>query len=370
MNSPSALTLAKLRADPGELTRIICDIESVSGQEKELADEIEAVLRQLPLNVTRHANTVVARTEFGAAERVILAGHIDTVPLAAKPNLPTWVVSDPHGELLYGRGTCDMKGGVAVQLALAAGLTTSSRDITYIFYEGEEVAADKNGLLLLQRQEPTLLAGDFAILLEPTRGQIEGGCNGTLRAEIKTTGVAAHSARAWMGRNAIHEAGPVLDLLRAYTPQTRQVDGLAYREGLNAVGITGGIAGNVIPDVCVVTVNFRFAPDRSLAQAEAHLRQVFAGYEVRITDQGSAARPGLDQPLAQEFVAALGVEVHPKYGWTDVARFGELGIPAVNYGPGDPLTAHADHEHVRVQEIRDCVAALSHWLSSPASVIS
>src|SRR6476469_12827 len=243
-----------LSQDVVTLTRALCDIESVSGNEGPLADSIEAALRPLPhLEVLRDGDAVVARTVLGRAERVVLAGHIDTVPLAATPNLPTRV----EGDLVYGRGTADMKGGVAVQLALAAGLAEPTRDVTYVFYDGEEVESARNGLGRIARHQPQWLDAGFAVLLEPTAAGVEGGCNGTIRVDVATTGVAAHSARAWMGRNAIHEAAVVLGRLTAYETQDVDVDGLVFRESLNAVMIGGGAAGNVIPDRCVVTVNYR-----------------------------------------------------------------------------------------------------------------
>jgi succinyl-diaminopimelate desuccinylase len=258
-----------------------------------------------------------------------------------------------------------MKGGVAVQLKLAAELTAPAVDITWIWYDNEEVAAELNGLGRLAAHHPELLAADFAILGEPTNSAVEGGCNGTMRVELRTFGRRAHSARAWVGVNAIHAAAPILEILAAFQPRTVRVDGLDYREGLNAVAISGGVAGNVIPDECIITVNFRFAPDKVSSEAEDYLRrEVFPGVELTVVDSADGARPGLDAPLALQFLAAVGGEASPKYGWTDVARFSALGIPAVNYGPGDPLLAHADAERVAVDQITDCERALRTWLSS------
>ncbi len=334
------------------------DIESVSGGEQPLADAIFAAVSALPhLALYRDGNAIVARTDFGRSERVVLAGHIDTVPIAG--NLP----SRREGGMLYGCGSCDMKSGVAVQLRLAAQLTSAVRDITYVFYDCEEVEAARNGLLRLSRNRPELLAADFAVLMEPTGAVVEGGCQGTLQAQIVATGERAHSARSWMGSNAIHSAGGILDLLRAYQARQPVVDGLSYHEGLNAVRISGGVAGNVIPDECVVTVNFRFAPDRSPEQAADHVRDVFAGFEVRLTDAASGARPGLGHPAAASFVAAVGGEPRAKLGWTDVARFDALGIPAVNYGPGDPHVAHSRNEHVPLEQIEQCEARMLTWLA-------
>jgi succinyl-diaminopimelate desuccinylase len=347
-----------LSCDAAALTADLVDVPSVSGDEAALAGLIAAALAGLPhLSLHRDGNAIVARTSLGRAQRVILAGHIDTVPVAG--NLPSRTTDG----LLYGCGSCDMKSGVAVQLRLAASLTAPSRDISYVFYDCEEVEAERNGLLRLSRNSPELLAGDLAVLLEPTGGLIEGGCQGTMQAEITTHGVRAHSARSWMGRNAIHQAGAVLDRLRSYQPREPEVDGLTYREGLNAVGISGGVAGNVIPDRCVVKVNFRFAPDRNVQQAASYLREVFGGFDVAITDMAPGARPGLTDPAAAALLAAVGATPRAKLGWTDVARFAELGLPAVNYGPGDPNLAHSVGEHVPLAQIAECEAKLRAWLS-------
>ncbi|HEX7536339.1 MAG TPA: succinyl-diaminopimelate desuccinylase [Dermatophilaceae bacterium] len=350
-----------LGADVVTLTAALCDIESVSGDEGPLADAVEAVLRPLRhLQVTRDRNAVIARTTLGRSERVVLAGHLDTVPLTDPPNLPT----RREGDDLVGRGTCDMKGGVAVALRCAAALSEPVRDVTYVFYDCEEIEDTRNGLARVGRNSPELLQADFAVLLEPTDGVIEGGCNGTLRVEVTARGKAAHSARPWNGHNAIHEANTILGRLVAYGPETIAVDGLDYRESLSAVGIRGGTAGNVIPDECVVTVNYRFAPDKSAAQALAHVCELFDGYAVKVTDSAAGARPGLNLPAAGAFVEALGVPVRAKEGWTDVARFSALSIPAVNFGPGNPNWAHHDQEHCPVHQLVDAEAALRRWLGA------
>ncbi|GAA1591352.1 succinyl-diaminopimelate desuccinylase [Actinoplanes couchii] len=352
------MTTLDLTGDVVDLTQTICDIPSVSGDEKALADAVENALRAYPhLEVLRDGDAVVARTSFGRDTRVVIAGHLDTVPV--KDNLP--VVVD--GDVMRGRGTVDMKAGVAVALHLAATLTDPRYDLTFVFYDHEEVAAKLNGLGRLVRNHPEWLTGDFAILGEPSDGTVEGGCQGTMRVKITVPGVAAHSARSWRGSNAIHSAGAVLDVLRAYQPRQPIVDGLQYHEGLNAVKIEGGIAGNVIPDLCTVYVNHRFAPDRGVAEAEAHLREVFAGFEVEVVDAAPGARPGLDRPAAAEFVALVGREPQAKLGWTDVSRFAGLGVPAVNFGPGSPLMAHTDDEFVPIPEIRQALKVLKAWLT-------
>jgi succinyl-diaminopimelate desuccinylase len=349
-----------LTTDGGTLTARLVDFESVSGSEAVLADAVFAALARLSwLDVIRDGNVVVARTALGRSRRVVLAGHLDTVPVAG--NLPSRV----DGSRLYGCGTTDMKSGVAVQLRLAATVSAPVHDVTYVFYDCEEVAAARNGLGRLSRERPELLAGDFAVLLEPTSGDVEGGCQGTLRAEITVAGRRAHTARSWMGSNAIHSAGAVLDVLRSYTPREPEVDGLRYREGLNAVGIRGGVAGNVVPDECVITVNYRFAPDRSADEAAEHVRSVFEPWPVSVVDCAAGARPGTGDPSVAAFVAAVGGTVLAKLGWTDVARFAALGMPAVNYGPGISQIAHTADEYVELAKITECESRLRDWLTGP-----
>ncbi|MEV6396878.1 succinyl-diaminopimelate desuccinylase [Streptomyces sp. NPDC051907] len=356
-------TVLDLTLDGPALTAALVDFRSVSGEEKPLADAIEQALRALPhLTVDRHGNNIVARTFLGRRERVVLAGHIDTVPIA--DNLPSRL--DENG-ILWGCGTSDMKSGVAVQLRIAATVPEPNRDLTFVFYDNEEVAADLNGLGHVATAHPDWLEGDFAILLEPSDAQVEGGCQGTLRVLLRTAGERAHSARSWMGSNAIHAAGPILARLAAYEPRRPVIDGLEYHEGLNAVRIEGGVANNVIPDACTVVVNYRYAPDLSPAEAEAHVREVFADCPITefvVDDHSNAAMPGLSHPAAAAFMEAVGGTAKPKFGWTDVARFSALGVPAVNYGPADPLFAHKRDEHVAIEKIVHCENRLRDWLTA------
>lgn len=345
-----------------DLTRAICDIASESGDETTLADAIEAAVSAYGhLEIIRDGDTVVARTQMGRDRRVVIAGHIDTVPI--NRNLPVEDREIDGEAFLWGRGTVDMKAGVAVQLKLAAELVAPPVDITWMWYDHEEVDSSLNGLGRLSRNRPDLFAGDFAILGEPSNGEVEGGCNGTLRALVRTDGVRAHSARSWIGENAIHKAAPILARLAEYRAREIEVEGLLYREGLNAVRISGGVAGNVIPDACEVEVNYRFAPSRDAEAAERVVRDVFTGFDIEIVDVAEGARPGLDAALAQDFVTAVGATPKPKYGWTDVARFSALGIPAVNYGPGDPHLAHHDEERVPLAQIDAVERGLRAWLS-------
>jgi len=352
------MTTLDLSSDIVDLTAALVDIESVSGAEQLITDAIERALSSVPwLELWRHQNSLVARTSLGRAERVVIAGHVDTVPL--NDNLP----ARNDGELLHGLGSCDMKGGVAVGLKLASSLAEPNRDVTYIFYEAEEVEAERNGLTLVSVVRPEVLEADFAILMEPSNAQVEAGCQGTIRVDVTTTGVRAHSARSWNGVNAIHGAAEILERLARYEPRRPVIDGLTYHEGLNAVYISGGVAGNVVPDSCTVSINHRFAPDRSEAEAEAHLREVFDGLSVTVADSAPGALPGLHRPAAAAFLEAVGGTANPKFGWTDVARFSALGVPAVNFGPGNPELAHTQAERVPLAHLHTCLGAMQAWLS-------
>ncbi len=351
----------------GDLQRLfqeVVDCESVSLHEEALADAVEVALRGFGhLEVTRIGNNVVARTRLGRSARVVVAGHLDTVPVAG--NLPSRIEHRPDGNYLVGRGSCDMKGGVTVALWLAARLPEPAKDVTWVFYDAEEIASEFNGLGRIAAQRPELLDADLAILMEPTDGRVEGGCQGTMRFTLTVPGTAAHSARSWTGHNAIHDLAPILGILEDWqrTDPLVAVDGLTYHEGLNATMVSGGLAGNVIPPEARIQINYRFAPDKSVAEAEAAMRGLFGRWEMEVLDLSAAARPGLDRPLAQSFVARVGAEPRPKYGWTDVARFSALGVPALNFGPGDPMCAHKEDECCRLAALDECAGALGDWLA-------
>ncbi|WP_010534094.1 succinyl-diaminopimelate desuccinylase [Brachybacterium squillarum] len=371
MSSPAApapdTPVLDPHADIVDLTAAVVDVPSVSGDERALADAVEQALRtHAPhLEVIRDGDTVIARTHRGLPQRILLAGHLDTVPIAG--NVPSTRRVREGREELVGRGSCDMKGGVAVFLKGAVEATDAAVDLTWIFYDHEEVAAAENSLTRIAAEHPEYLAADLAILGEPTIAGIEGGCKGTMKLEVAAHGVAAHSARDWVGDNAIHHLGAVLRRLEDYEARRAVIDGLEYRECLNAVLIDGGIAGNVIPDRAVATLNYRFAPDTSIEQAEAHVRELLADLpvEVTVTDAAPGALPGLDTPAARQVLEALGedVRVDAKQGWTDVARFAPLGVPAVNFGPGDPLLAHTADEHVPYADLRATLDGLRRILA-------
>ena len=350
-----------LRGDPIELTAALVDIPSESRDEAGIAGEVEAALRAQTsvFEIVRNGNAVLARTSLGRPSRVLLAGHLDTVPVAE--NLPSRL---DNGEL-HGCGTADMKSGDAVFLHLAATIAEPVHDLTLVFYDCEEIDSAASGLGRIERELRDWLTADVAILGEPTAGYIEAGCQGTLRVVVSASGTRAHSARSWLGDNAIHKLGAVLDRLAGYRARSVDIDGCTYREGLSAVRVDGGVAGNVIPDAASVTVNFRFAPDRSVDAALQHVHDVFEGLDVQVelTDSAAGALPGLSQPAAKALVEAAGGQVRAKYGWTDVSRFAALGIPAVNFGPGDPNLAHRRDERVPVAAITAAVDMLGRYLS-------
>lgn len=352
-----------LEAEPAAITAALVDIASVSGEESTIADAVQTALRTYAphLELVRDGNVVLARTNLSRPSRVVLAGHLDTVPV--NDNLPLRSTGHGADQILHGLGTVDMKGGDAVLLHLAATLPTPRHDVTYIFYDCEEVEADRNGLGRIERSMPEWLAGDLAIVGEPSGAVIEAGCQGTMRVQVRADGTRAHTARAWMGANAIHALAGPLASLAAYQARVVDIDGLTFREGLQAVHIAGGVAGNVVPDGAVLAANHRFAPDRTPGQAQQHVREVFDGFDLSVVDSSPGALPRLDTPPAAQLVEAAGAHPVAKLGWTDVARFAARGIPAVNFGPGDPSLAHTQQEHVVVAEIDQVTQVLGAFLA-------
>lgn len=341
-------------------TAALVDLPSVSHHEGPMVDHLEARLRAVPwLETERVGMNLVARTQFGLPMRLVLAGHTDTVP--ANGNERARI----EGDVLHGLGSADMKSGLAVFMHLAETMSDPRVDLSYVFYECEEVAAKFNGLKKLLAERPDLLAGDAAILGEPTSARIEAGCQGTMRVQLTLRGERAHTARPWMGRNAIHRLAPVLESLGSYRERRPVIDGCEFREAVQAVKVEGGVAGNVVPDEVVLTVNHRFAPDRSPEQAEAHLRELFGAEllgddaELEVVDVAAGAPPALTQPLLAQLLTATGHPPTAKLGWTDVAFFAALGVPAVNFGPGDPTVAHTRDELVRRDEIETVARLLT-----------
>ena len=343
----------------------LVDIPSVSHHETAITDHLEALLGDVAwLTLDRVGNNLVARTDLGCPLRLVLAGHTDTVP----PNDNDRARVD--GDVLWGLGAADMKSGVAVLLELARAVAEPSVDVSYVFYECEEVASTFNGLTRLQRERPDLLAGDAAVLAEPTGARVEAGCQGTLRMAVTLAGRRAHTARPWMGRNAVHRLGEVLQRVAADEPRRPVLDGCEFREALQAVRVEGGVAGNVVPDRATLELNHRFAPDRTPAEAEEHVRSVIGpledGDDVALVDAAPGARPGLGHPLLQGLVARAPEPPRAKLGWTDVALFAGAGVPACNFGPGDPTLAHAPDERVERADLETVFGVLRDLLERGA----
>jgi succinyl-diaminopimelate desuccinylase len=352
------------RTDLLALAAELVDIPSESRAEADLVADLERRLAAAPwLEVTRVGDNLVARTQLGRDRRLVLAGHTDTVP--ANDNLGARL----DGDRLAGLGAADMKGGLAVMVELARTVADPAVDVTYVFYAREEIAAAENGLLELAATRPDLLAGDAALLGEPTSGQIEAGCQGTMRLRVVLAGQRAHTARPWMGRNAIHRAGELIDAVASTEARQPVIDGCTFREALQVVAIEGGVAANVVPDRVELTLNHRFAPDRGAAEAEAYVRAVVGdvidpstGDVLEVVDVAEGAAPATTDPLVATLVARNRLDVNAKLGWTDVARFAALGVPAANFGPGDPTIAHTAGEFVTRAEIESVHRALDDLL--------
>jgi succinyl-diaminopimelate desuccinylase len=344
-------------------TAVLVGIPSVSHHESSLADYVERRLRDCAgLDVVRVGDNVVGRTHLGRASRVVFAGHLDTVPPAcnAEPVL--------EGDALRGVGAADMKGGLAVMMALARRLCQPAHDVTYLFYVCEEVSREHNGLLAIEAADSSLIEGDVAVLGEPTACAVEAGCQGVLRAAVTLGGRRAHTARPWMGVNSIHRLVPILERVVSYEPRQPLIDGCRYREALQAVAVEGGVASNVVPDRSRLVLNHRFAPDRDAAAAGEWLRGYLEldpaqGDSMEVIEAQPAAPPALANPFLAALVDATGETPRAKLGWTDVAFFSERGIPAANFGPGDPELAHTPDERVELAQLERGYALLAGLLS-------
>jgi succinyl-diaminopimelate desuccinylase len=339
-------------------TAALVEIPSVSFEEAAIADHVEQLLAPVPwLAVERVGDNLVARTSLGRALRVVLAGHTDTVPPNGNEGARI------AGDRLYGLGSTDMKGGLAVMLDLATTVADPALDVTYVFYAREEVSSEHSGLRELAETRPELLEGDVALLGEPTLGKLEAGCQGSSRVRLVLRGERAHTARPWMGRNAVHRVGPLLRALEQYDERRPRLQGCEFREALQAVRIEGGVAGNVVPDEVTITVNHRFAPDRTPEEAEDHVRSIVApflepGDEFVVEDVSPPAAPALDHPVIATLIDRNGLPVLAKLGWTDVAFFAARGVPAANFGPGDAAIAHTAGEYVERADLERVHGAL------------
>ncbi len=340
------------------LAAALVDVSSVSHSEGEIVGLLEPELRaQGHLRVERIGDNLVARTELGRSRRLVLGGHTDTVPPDGNAGARV------DGDRIYGVGSTDMKGGIAILLELARTIEEPAIDVTYVLYAREEVAIVHNGLREIAASRPELLEADVALLGEPTLGAVEAGCQGTMRIEVELVGTRAHTARPWMGENAIHRLGLLLNVVESYVARRPSIEGCEYREALQAVHVEGGVAGNVVPDRVMIRLNHRFAPDRTAGEAEAHVRELLApaladGDSIEVVDCAPGARPGLDDPVLQALIERNGLEVRAKLGWTDVAFFSERGVPASNFGPGDSTMAHTAGEYLERAWLYDTHAAL------------
>ena len=332
-----------------ELTAELVNIPSVSFEEGPLVSLIEKELSAIPhLSIDRVGDNLIARTNFSKEQRLVLAGHTDTVPGDTQSGARI------EGDTCWGLGSADMKGGIAVMLELARSVIDYAIDVTWVFYAREEVASEHNGLKEIFTEAPQLLTGDAAVLGEPTSALIEAGCQGTMRFLLTFKGERAHSARPWMGRNAVHRLSGVLDALENYQYREPLIEGCEFREALQAVGVEGGVAGNVVPDTATLLINHRHAPDRNSEEAENHVREFLGPYMedgdmIELIDMAPAATPGMDHSLLASI--GEGIETRAKLGWTDVAFFSEQGIPAINFGPGDATLAHTAEERVERENL-------------------
>ena len=352
-----------MTGDPFLLAADLVAVPSVSFNEARITDLIEESLDDSRghLDVVRIGDNLVARTDLGRQWRLVLAGHTDTVP--PSDNAEARI----EGDVLWGVGSADMKGGVAVLLELALNSRLPVVDVTYVFYAREEVDSVHSGLREVAAARPDLLDADVALLLEPTGGIVEAGCQGTMRIKVTLAGERAHTARGWMGRNAIHRLGVLLEVVDGYEPRRPVISGCEFREGLQAVHVTGGVAGNVVPDEAALTINHRFAPDRTPEEAEQHIRALVEpvlgpGDAFEVVDMAPPADPGLEHSLLKAVVRNSGAPPRAKLGWTDAAFFAQRGVPTLNFGPGDPLLAHTSHEHVHRDSLHTAYRVLEDLL--------
>ncbi len=349
-----------------ELAGELVNIPSVSGSEADIASFAESILcSRNNLEVVRLGDNVLARTKGARTARILLAGHLDTVPPPSGP-AATGSGARIEGGVLEGLGAVDMKGGVAVLLELTKEAAAAEVEVTVLLYACEEVGRARSGLLALARERPDLLACDAAVLAEPTAGVVEAGCQGTLRLQVTLAGKRAHTARPWMGTNALHRLAGVLGVLDTYAARTASLDGCEFVESLQAVGARSGIAGNVVPDLVELDINYRFAPDRTAEDAIAHVRETLEsggfggdpGDRLVVVDVAEGALPSFGSPLLASLATATGRPPKAKVGWTDVAFFAGRGTPAVNFGPGDPSLCHSPGEHVSAGELADVYTVL------------
>jgi len=353
-----------LADDLADLLETLVNIPSLTGHEAAIAqwvsDRLEAAERG---DVMRSGNSVVWRGPRRGRPLVVLAGHLDTVPGDGLP-------ARREAGRLVGLGSSDMKAGVAVLLGLIERLDSAplAYDVAGVFYESEEGPLENNGLSRLLAGMPWLRDARLAILLEPTSLKAEMGCVGTVNAEVRVRGKRAHSARPWLGVNAVERAAPWLVEVTRIPTTVARVQGVEYRETLQVTTLAAGVARNVVPDQLVANLNYRFPPDRDLAGAEARLRAwVPDDFELTVVDRAPPGRVCLDEPEVRAFVERFGLEVAGKQGWTDVAQFSAAGVAAFNFGPGIPEQAHQDGEYCPLENLEPAYRTLAGFLGEATS---
>ena len=342
----------------------LCSIASPIGEERLLCDAVSERLGRLPLDgpIRRYGDSIVVplvRKRTPGRHHVALVGHLDTVRTENGPAR----IEDGR---CYGAGAADMKAGLAVMIVIAE---TASQligcDLTLVFYAREEGPYADNELGPVLEADADLRGVDLAVCLEPSDNRVQLGCCGSIHATVSFEGRTAHSARPWEGDNAIVKAGPLLSRLAERGPVEAEVDGHVYRTVTTVTLANGGRGRNVVPDAFTLNLNHRFAPSTSLEEARSDvLALVGPGAKVDFTDLSPAALPNAGHPLVAKLIASGVTSVEPKQAWTDVARFAALGIPAVNFGPGESAQAHQKNESTDCALVFQGYRILVAWLSS------
>jgi succinyl-diaminopimelate desuccinylase len=340
----------------------LINISSVIGHEAALCDFVEDwALRTFGIGqIQRISNSLVLGTLSTTKPNLALVGHLDTVPPAAKPNPPRI-----EGDRLFGLGSSDMKGALAVMMALAEDPQQGQwpLNVLYIFYEREEGPFQESGLIEVLKQRPDVSKVQLAICMEPTDGAAQFGCVGSLHATATFEGKAAHSARPWQGHNAVHAAGPFLSELLSRGRREVYCDGLEFFEVISATLAQGGRAKNVVPDTFSLNLNYRFAPGKNLAQAQQDISELVAGRaRLEFLDLAPSGKVCLSHPWCQQLTALSERAAEAKQAWTDVARFSELNVNAINFGPGETAQAHQAFESASVSALHKSHQVLQAFL--------
>ena len=326
----------------------LIDIPSVTGDEQAICDHVsERLTRNAPHLTLERVNNSLLAAGAGDGPLVVLAGHLDTVPPQGQS--PAQI----DGDRMHGLGASDMKGGVAVMLHLMEETHPGwPYRLAAVFYEAEEGKFANNGLEPVLNRFAWLSEAKFGVLLEPSDGEIQAGCNGVMNARVTFTGKSSHSARPWWGENAISKAGAWLANMHTRRPAPVNLDGLVFKEVMSVTLARGGLAANIIPPRFEMNLNYRFGPHRSIAEAEEEVREACRDADlVEIVDAAPSGRVVTDHPLVAQLAEAAGVGIGSKQGWTDVARLTARGIPSVNFGPGETSQAHTANESMPLDHL-------------------